>query len=344
MLQLTSQITFNNKIVFNFVTEVEIHSSWENLTDKCKIVVPKKLSFNGKPIVIGLTETQETLFKRGQSVEVKLGYDGNLVTVFTGYISKINPRLPLVFECEDEMYLLKKKTLSNMSFSSLTLSTLLKSIIPSNVKYVATMDQNLGKFRIRNNATVAQVLDHLKSNYRIYSFFRNGVLYVGLPYVVNLRQNKVTGIQEVLNKNELKQHTFYLEKNVIENNLEYMRKDDLDIKVHVVGIGEDNKRNEYYYPSKDTPGQEIDIHINNTSEDAMKQIAITEYNKVRYEGWRGEFITFGAPFVNHGDGVQFKSTAIPEYNNGVYLVKSVHRTFGLDGYRQRIQLANRIQV
>ena len=93
MLRLNSKITFTSKatgdeIVFDFVNNVEINTSYENLTDTAKITLPRKLNFDGKPIVVGVT----SLFKRGDKVKIELGYFPNLRTVFNGYIGLITQK------------------------------------------------------------------------------------------------------------------------------------------------------------------------------------------------------------------------------------------------------------
>ena len=72
MLRLQSKITFTSKtdgteIVFDFVNEVEIETSYENLTDTAKITIPRKLNFDGKPIAVGV----DSIFKRGDSVKIR---------------------------------------------------------------------------------------------------------------------------------------------------------------------------------------------------------------------------------------------------------------------------------
>lgn len=323
MLNLSSSILFNNKIKFDFVNEVEVSSSWINLTDTAKIIVPRKLSFKGKPIVIGAN----SIFERGQPVNIQLGYDNKLITRFNGFISKIDPRLPISIECEDAMYSLKKNQLATKTFNPVTLKNLLAYIIPAGVKYEATMDQGLGKFQIANNATTAMVLDYLRQKFSIYSFFRDGVLYVGLAYVVKLRRD----------------HVFHMEKNVISSNLEYLRADDLSVRIRAVSINSTtNKQIEVFYPDKLTPGETNTIYLPDQFESDLLAYAKRYYETFKYEGWRGSFTTFGAPYVNHGDSVELQSNVLPEYNGGKYLVKSVKITFGMGGYRQIIELANRI--
>lgn len=116
MVILRSEITING-YYFDFVNEIDINSSWDMVTDTATIIIPKKLSFQGKPIVAG----SDSLFKRGDPVEIKLGYSDRLNTVFTGYISALKPKLPIEISCDDEMYLLKKKIIKKKSYTSVTL-------------------------------------------------------------------------------------------------------------------------------------------------------------------------------------------------------------------------------
>jgi len=109
MLILNSKTTIitqdNKNIVFSFINSVEITSSSNNLTSTALITIPRKLTFEGKNIVAGLN----TLIRRGDYVEIELGYFPNLRRVFIGYITEIDINSPMKIRCEDEMYLLKNK-------------------------------------------------------------------------------------------------------------------------------------------------------------------------------------------------------------------------------------------
>jgi hypothetical protein len=110
MLRLTSEIfiyTAQGKISIPGVESVEINSSYEELTDTCSIVIAKKVSWQGKPLVEGAN----ALFKRGDKIEVYLGYDFDNQLEFTGYIRDIKPSGNLELICEDAMFLLKKQQL-----------------------------------------------------------------------------------------------------------------------------------------------------------------------------------------------------------------------------------------
>jgi len=329
MLRLSSKITIGEElkepIIFDFVNEIEIDSSSENLTDTAKVIIPRKISFKGKAIAIGA----DALLKRGMSIKIELGYDDNLKVAFRGYISKVHIKVPLEIECEDEMWILKQNTLANKSYTSVSLATLLKYIMPKSVSYTTEgfTFENLGKIRISNNATTAMVLDMLRKTYQINSFFRDGKLFIGVAFQVTLQKDKIFGF----------------EKNIIsESNLIWEDSEDVKIKVKGISIQSDNTKIEYYYPSKDTDGQQMQFSRPNLNLEDLEKHVKRFYDSFHYSGYKGTFETFGEPFVNHGDAIGFTGEKLPERNEGKYLVRSVKRTFGQGGYRQFPELANKI--
>jgi hypothetical protein len=323
MLRLSSKITFNQgtsrQLVYTFANEVSLTKSWSKITDTAKIVIPKKIETDGKPIAIG----EDSIFKRGDTVKIELGYDDNLKVVFDGFVSRVFVKMPIIIECEDKMYSLKSKISPNLSFESVDTKTLIKNM-GVGVAYNVNENQNLGKVRVSNNASVAQVLDFLRKEYSIYSYFSSDVLQIGRPYY----------------KSNPKQFVFGNEKNIIENRLEYVNEDDQKVKVRAYGIRtEDNKLIEAFYPSKDSEGEQHQIKIDNLGNaDAYNMLAKRHYEAQKYTGYRGSFTTFGAPAVEHGDIVVLQSEKIPEMNEKKYLVKQVDLRFGINGYRQEITL------
>ena len=331
MLKLVSYITIGAElekpIYFDFVNEIDMESAYDNLTDTCKITIPRNLSLKGKPIAVG----SEAIFKRGMSIKIELGYDDNLKTVFQGYISHVHLSIPVTLECEDSMWLLKNNTLDNKSWASVDLKTFLKYIIPSSVSY--TTDgftyENLGKFRISNNATSAQCLDTIRKNNNIISFFRNNKLYVGVAFHESLTKTKVFGS----------------EKNVIDDkSLEWMDRDEVKIKVQGASVQSNNKVIKYTYPenllNEKVPTTKLNVAGISLSQ--LKKNCKDYYNKFQYTGYKGSFLTFGEPLINHGDKVGFNSDKLPERNDDLYIVKSVKRSFGQGGYRQTIELGQKI--
>ena len=321
MLRLQSKITFTSKtdgteIVFDFVNEVEIETSYENLTDTAKITIPRKLNFDGKPIAVGV----DSIFKRGDSVKIELGYFPDLRTVFDGYISKVNPKTPIVLECEDKMFILKTTIISKYSKTSVTLKNLLTDIIGDVVEFRTLLDVELGSFKV-SNASVAKVLDTLKSDYGFYSYFVNGVLNVGLA----------------ADSSDTQTIEYKFEENIIDDSsLEYQRSEDMRLKVKAVSINSsDNSKIEVEVGDED--GSLKTFYTQNATQAALKVFADTKLSEWKYEGFSGSFTTFGEPYVRHGDTAKLISDKFPE-KNGLYEVVSVKRLLGMDGYKQDIEL------
>ena len=339
MLKLNSKIIIGD-YSFDFVTEISIDSTWEHLTDKATITIPRSISFEGRPIVAG----NNSLLKRGDKVEINIGYDGQYTKVFVGYISNIKPNLPLEIECEDKMWKLKQKIIKNKSWRQVDLKELIAYITEgTGVKYKLLGDvkltesegtiskseksklyknPELPQFRI-NNATAAQVLDYLRKDYNLHSFFRDEILYVGLAYYPPLR----------------KDHVFKFQENIIEHNLIYKRDDDAKLKVKAISISPTNGRTTVEVGDPD--GDLRTLHYYGLSETELKRIAEDEIERLKYEGYYGTFTTFAEPVVNHGDAVILIDNKLPE-REGIYLVKKVKSTFGINGGRQVIELERKI--
>lgn len=345
MLRLNSKITFTSKtdgsqIVFDFVNKVEIESSYENLTDTATITLPRKLNFNGKALVTG----NNSLLKRGDKVKIELGYFPRLRTVFTGYIKTLTTNSPLVIECDDEMFVLKQtivtypkkynlvtqgKSGKNLKHpkvisAKVTLKELLDNIIPDDIEYKCLLDVNIGSFRA-SNASVAKVLDTLKSDYGFYSYFVDGVLNVGLAADASVTNTEL----------------FEFEENIIdESDLEYQRKDDVRLRVKAININSaDNSRTTVDVGDDD--GVQKTVYTQNSTETDLQKFAILKLIELKYEGYKGSFETLGEPYVKHGDAAKLVSKKYPE-KNGTYSIVGVNRTFGMDGYRQRIELGIKI--
>jgi hypothetical protein len=311
MFILNSEITINN-ITFKGVIELEISTSWELLTDTCKIAVPDRFTKDNKNITVG----DDGFFKRGDAITVKLGYDQTLNTYFEGYISKITVDHVIRLECEDLVYLLKQNSVTK-SYESVNLTTLIKDIAPDVESQVESAE--LGQLRL-TNVTPAQILNELKKTYGLISFVRDNKLRVGLAYYPA----------------EANTSTFDFERNIIENNLEYLKEDDVKIKVLARSILDDNTKIEV--EAGDPDGATRTYVVYNVKDQAeLKKLAEEQITRFKFTGYKGNFTTFLEPQVKHGDNVNIISRQYPE-RNGQYKVKSVNTTFGDGGGRQVIEL------
>ena len=312
MLRLTNKVQVGNYILAGVVS-VEIDSSWALLTDSCKIMLPSNIWHQGK--FVNLADAE--LIKKGDPITVELGYDGLNDLVFTGFVDSIQAGSPVTVIGQDYMWLLKKKA-QNLSYKKIDLESLLRDLLPAAINFKA-VGRSLGQFRI-TKASPAEVLSELKKSYYLHSWFRGNTLYSGLAYWPET----------------LESHSFSFGVNIIEDGSEltFKKAEDNRIKVRAISMLPDNSKIEVEVG--DIEGDVRTLHFYNLAKAELEKIAEESIKTLRYDGYSGSFLTFGQPMVNHGDIVEIED---PKYNRaGQYLVKRVLRTFGAQGYRQKIYL------
>jgi len=318
MQRLTCRILIG-KFEFNYVNELTIESSWDEFTDKASIRLPKKLEFNGEPIISG----SNPLFKRGDAVEIWLGYDDQLNREFIGFISDVKPSLPIEILCEDFMWKLKQSNITN-SYKSVNLKTLISDLLSGD--YAIDFDADdieLGKFSI-SNASIVEVFEELKKTYGLITFIQDGKLFCGLPYREELQQEQ----------------QYDLEYNVADSsNLVYTRSDDKQIKVKAISSNSDNTTEEIELG--DPNGEQRTFYFTNIPKKDLEATAQRELDRIKVDGYTGDLTAFGVPFVQQNDAAKITSRVTPE-QDGTYLVKGVSVSFGVSGFRRVIKLDRKI--
>lgn len=362
MLRLVSNNTIGTVILpFNFVTEVEINSTWETLTDTCRITLPKKLNIRTVASQQSDVITNGTipLWKRLDPVTIKLGYEQTingvnqqiLNTVYVGKIARIYPQRPLIFECEDQMLDLKLKSIVNYSKQGVsTLDVILSEIfvaagfgpgpnyIPLNVEKIQVVNFTAFSATKTVTVTIAEVLDYFKRLFNVAIYFQANsagvyVLNVGFPY--KLGRDQAPNPKAIFNNND----------NIITWNLDFMRSDDVLIQIEAINFTKGNVKQVITGPKsvpKVTIGDALNselrtIYTFDQTPDQVKKIAKQYLYRFKYTGFRGSFTTFLQPTIRYGDAIQLIDTMIPD-GNGTYLVKKVVTKFGTEGGRQEIFL------
>lgn len=311
-----------NGIVFPFCHTVEIHSTWEKHTDTAKIVMPKRIGFvdsDGNSISNEIIAGAKPTFKRGDPVEIWLGYVGNgLKREFLGVISNVSPHLPLTIECEDLMWNLKQTQVAKM-YKSVNLQTLLKDILPAGTPFQA-VDTVVGSLEL-NYCTVVDVFNKLaQPPYGIQTWVRDGKVYCGLAYYQDM--------QDVFD--------FVFQSTVISDELVFTRADDLRVGIRAVNITSKGKRETITLG--DGTGKMTKLKFHNCSADTIKLFTQQQLALQNHVGYKGKFKTFGLPSVKHGDAANLVNPIIAD-ENGKFLIKAVTKSFGVGiGYKQEIDL------
>jgi hypothetical protein len=309
----------SDTLYFDKVNKVTVTRSYDKQTQTASVILPRNVNYNKKNIYEGAN----ALMRRGDKIKITAAYHPNETVIFQGYISKINNNVPVELLCEDEMFLLKQVIAPNLTYKTVNLRTFIAKVLTNtNIPFKA-INAELGQIRLQG-ASVGKVLQVLRDQYGLYSFFVNGVLRVGLPFY----------------KEEAMKAVFLFEKMVKEGmNLMYLKKD--DVKVQIKGILiKNNQREEFIYgdPSGDIrtvfqlggTKADLDLKCNSFLEQA------------NYTGYYGSFKTFLEPLVVPGDYAVVDSWKYPE-RKGKYLIKSVTTEVSVtDGGKQTIELERRI--
>jgi hypothetical protein len=380
MVRCVTRIDFKSNInsgrnlafTFDFVNEFDATDTWVDLTNQAKIKFPKNIYVrdeNNNLLPLGGTTNSklvDNLFRRGDSVSINFGYytyDGNgnekldlpSEPIFQGYISKVISKKPIEIECEDNMWLLKQIACKPQVWpKDKTVEDLLKELLKGTDFSVNSLaNTTIGDFVIQDES-VAQLLTRLQKEYHLESYFRGNELRIGFSIYV---------------PSEAKESTFIFQQNIISDNLEFQRKDDIKLSAVVVANNElisgTNKKGQsktksdkieiLVYPDKtgtfvfkkkeegkDFPenveGERRTLNfVNITDLNELFKRGKDELEKYYYTGFKGTFTTFAIPLVRVGDIVNLKDKVMPD-RDGKYRVKMVKYTGGVGGHRQEIEL------
>ncbi len=377
----------NNTYFFSFVKELEIASTWRDFTDKGHVTLPKKVYVadeNGKPAALLNTSTNlggfgtnPPILLKGDAITIHWGYaffnsqgtyTAPTVTIFTGYISGVQSKNTFTLEVMDNMYILQQVKTPVKEWRGYSVEKILSEIMgganmPNTGKPLPFTVNKLTQTQagtIRTGGeTVAKLLEELRKTYHFEAYFRGNELRCGA--FAYLPQD--TG--------QPPYNTFTFQENIISDNLEYARRDDIVLsclasntvesktgqttkdghpktqktKLSLLVTYKKGTDVPEYLPIKD--GQEIPQDQTGERHDFffpgaktmkdLEDLATPQLRKYYYTGLRGTFTTFGLPYVKHGDAISLIDNVLPE-RNGTYMVRGVKYTGGTGGLRQEIEL------
>ena len=376
--QATDTTPRNNVIEFNFCNQWNAVENWTDLTNRGKITIPKNVfarnARTGAPFDIGNRKEYITnLFRRGDKVEITTGYykynanTGNesleTYIAFNGYISKVNSKIPVTLELEDNMWQLKQIPCKPQVWpKNKTVEELMKSLLQgTNFTVNATTETTVGDLIIQNES-VAQLLSRLRKDFHLEAYFLGNELRIGsLVYIPPTVMPKEVP-------------TFVFQQNIISDDLSYSRKDDIKLSaicesINTVSTGKFNKAGEektkqerlqvlvyvgadgkfkYIKKKKDVDfpaneeGERRKLFYPNITDAAeLAKAGANELVKYYYDGFKGKFTTFAIPAIKLGDYIYLRDNILPD-RNGYYVVKSVERSGGVGGGRQIIELAYKL--
>lgn len=299
------------QVAIRKVSAVEIETSVRDVCQRATVTLPRN---------IGALQQQElkTLVRRGDPVEVYLGYDGDLSTLeFGGYVSRVGADVPVVLELRDGLWKTLQKPF-NKAYKQCHVPTLINDLVGGEFK-VQAMEATIGPMRFEQ-CTVADALKKLVDDFGLVTYLKNGTVFCGKLYDAEAR----TAVYDQA-------------KNVKSSDLKYRVADDVKLKVTAKSVKADGTRLEAEVGDLEGVQRTLTYYgITNVAE--LKKLAQADLEKYKYDGYEGGFKGFGIPVCQHGDKVQLSDAQYPE-RAGSYLAESVAVSFGPGGFERDIKLA-----
>lgn len=308
---MNSEVTIGDN-VFTKIHSATIEQSWKEITQRASIKLPNVR----KLLDTAEGEDERLRINVGDKVVVMLGYDEDMKEEFRGYVSEICPKAPVEIKCEDEIWKLKQETISQ-AWKSVKLSEVI-SFLYAGPKQLQVPDITLTNFRL-NRTTRAKALEDIKDKLGLCCYFRGSTLFMGFPYY----EKKAQVI-------------YHFQKNIPyrQDNLIYKRSEDTKIKLTGISISRDNKKTEVQ--EGDAEGEERTIHFYNLTEKELRVQTQQALKRLKYNGYRGSFKTFGQPFATFNMVANIQDERFPNRNAKVFIDK-VSTEYGPGGFSRTIE-------
>lgn len=295
------------------VSEIHIEKSWKEFTGTAEIILPRNVRDFGR-IEAG------KLFELGDPVIVKFGYGtGELPLEFTGYISDVADGIPYRLKCEDEMFKLKRGSVS-VSKKGITLKQLLGMIAPG--YEVDCPDIPLGTVRYTNVAPIA-ILENLKKELGIYTYFVNQILHAADG------NSQEGGTIKIL-----------LEKEAVSENLNKKSMADEKVLVKFRSLQRNGK-----YITHEEGDKNGTVQIRNWPYLTMNEIEVRAKRIIELQkskGFDGTITLFGIPRAEQGMKIEIESLFYKNMS-GTYYIDKVVKDFSGGGIRQEITIGNKAE-
>lgn len=300
------RVTIAEILEFYTVESISILNSIDVISDTATVIIPRRFIQTLENPKNGEKKNLIEFIKIGDKIKIEAGYDNELNTEFEGYITEITDETPIILKCMDEMYKLKKMEKINKLFPHAELKKVLEFIAP-NYKIETPKEYSFGKFAIEN-ATPYEVLQQLRTNYMIRSYFKDGILHAGFPInLTGFKSHDFNWARNVRNsdglKFERKENTYYLKMTTTERGTQKK------ISVEIGKKGDINK--------------EVSYNVGLTKKE-LETIANDIYNGIKNTKCTGDFKTWGLPQTRAGDSANINDPNFPKgYHNGKFLIQSV---------------------
>lgn len=336
MFILNSDITIGT-FQFRGVNEVRVIRSLHSYADTayikvpsiCKIIKGKRSS----PVIL----TTASQFKERDAVTITLGYNGDMVTVFKGFVKRKGLGMPLEVECEGYVQKLRLDIDVSKNYATTKASELLnllktdKDGKSTGINIVVKDDLPFINVSIphRNGVEICDAVKRFSERTLNIFFINPNTLWCGLTYTPYSRGEDPFGLGTV---------DFKLGYNVIKDNSLKERVTDGE-RVEIIFGGTLASGVKVKGASDDkTAKRKQKSVLNHVGElDAMRKMAREKQYTTNYAGYEGSINSFLQPYCAPGWVANIEDARYPE-RNGKYMIESTEITFGQRGARIKVEI------
>ena len=299
------------QVAIRKVSAVDIETSVRNVCQSATITLPRNIS--------ALQQQQlKTLIRRGDPVQVHLGYNGDLdVMEFEGHVVRTGADVPVKIELKDALWPVLQRSF-NKAYRNAYVPDVIKDLVGDGFE-VQAMEATIGPLRCEQ-CTVADVLKKLADDFGLVTYLKDGTVFCGKLLDADARTA-----------------TYDQAKNIKSSDLKYRIADEVKLKVTAKSVQANGEKLEVEVGDPDGEQRTL-TYYGITSAAELKKLATADMEKYKYDGYEGGFKGFGIPVCQHGDRVQLTDAQYPE-RAGSYLAESVAVSFGPGGFERDIKLA-----
>lgn len=299
------------QVAMRKISAVEIETSVRNVCQSATITLPRNVSMLQQ-------QALKTLIRRGDKVQVYLGYDGDLeVLEFEGYVSRTGADTPVILDLKDGLWPILQQPF-NKAYKDTYVPTLLKDLVGDAYK-VEALDATIGPLRFEQ-CTKADALKKLADDFGLVTYLKSGTVYCGKLFDAAARTV-----------------TYDQARNVKSSDLKYRIADEVKLKVTAKSVKANGDSIQVEVGDPDGEQRTL-TYYGISSEVELRKLAEADMEKYKYDGYEGGFKGYGLPVCHHGDRVKLTSAQYPE-RDGTYLAESVSVSFAPSGFERNIKLA-----
>lgn len=309
-----------------YISSADIKLSVRDLGGSALVVIPREYQ-TLQPLPGFEKESLYNYIRVGYRVKLELGYGEQYHTEFSGFVRKIESGWPVKLHLDDDLYPFKSGDVLTKSWASVTLRSVLSYILPE--YKIDCPDLNLSAGWQINKQSRYSALQDLRQQIGFYARIDsdNKRVYCYWPYSFD----------------SFSRHKYVFGVNVKKNNLTYIRKEDVKLRINAVAPSKNGKKIRVTVGSNDNDARVISRNFSYvSSETELKRLADKELQTISYDGYQGSIVGYGLPRTMPGDSLQIVDDREPD-REGTYLVESVQIRYGSDtGFERINQLSYKI--